>query len=427
MSKFKPTITDVHYENKELKFIISGSETYGFDKSIINSIRRTLLTDIPTVAFRTDDNSSKDITITTNTGSLHNEMLLQRIGLIPIYLKADNYKKNYLFELKVTHDDTKPFKFITAEDFTIYPLLPEIRKKMDDEQNISELNEILNSNNYENYDFKNSLSSKEKEKIFRPFEFKRDNSKNYCLITELKNTNASDLKQEINLYGVPSVSTAKENAKFQAVSCATYSFVKNEELIDSICQERMKIEKISKESEEDFITKFILAESERYYFRDNENEPYKYNFSLKSCHYNKESDLFLKAIMILIAKLDHLKLSFLHLLEEKETCISVKKKNDILYHLMVHDETHTMGNLIQSHISRRCIDEKSLLLLIGYKKTHPLEEIIQFILSINPNHPVMKKDEKTKYQTVIEFMISELEVLRQEFKTLLKVSEEALV
>ena len=41
MSKFKPDISDVHYENGELRFIVSGSETYGFDKSLINSIRRT--------------------------------------------------------------------------------------------------------------------------------------------------------------------------------------------------------------------------------------------------------------------------------------------------------------------------------------------------------------------------------------------------
>ena len=80
-------------------------------------------------------------------------MITQRVSLIPLYLKPDNYMKNYLFELKIKHDESKPFKFVTSEDFTIYPLLSQIQKRIDNletEKNIPELDEILNSNNYEN-------------------------------------------------------------------------------------------------------------------------------------------------------------------------------------------------------------------------------------------------------------------------------------
>ena len=130
MSKFQPNITNIHFEKGEFRFNLSGTETYGLDKSFMNAIRRVLLTDIPTVAFRVDENKEKDITINTNSGSIHNEILIQRIGLLPLYINPDNYTKNYLFKLSVKHDTNKPFKFITAEDFEIYPLLPEILKRI---------------------------------------------------------------------------------------------------------------------------------------------------------------------------------------------------------------------------------------------------------------------------------------------------------
>ena len=427
MSKFKPDITNVQYEKGQLTFTLSGSETYGLDKSVANAIRRTLLTDIPTVGFRIDENvKNKDIKINTNTGSLHNELLLQRIGLIPIYLDPDKYMKNYLFKLSVQSDDKKQYKFITAQDFQLYQLKSDLKKRIDSlatEENMVELDEILNSNNYENYDLDNPLSDKEKDKILRPFIFKRNNSKNYCLITELKNTNSPEFKQEIDLYGIPSLSTAEENARYQAVSCSTYSFVKDETLIQKIWSDRVNKEKYTPEQIESYYSKFILEESERYYHRDNENESYKYNFSIKSVHYKKESDLLIMSLRILIDKLDNLKESFVKLLQDKETSISVNKVNEIIYHYLINNEGHTLGNLLQSHIVRRCIDDQSIISFCGYLKTHPLENIIKLIITINPDHKIMKENEQNKFHKVTVFLMEELEEIKKELKLIIKECE----
>ena len=48
----------------------------------------------------------------------------------------------------------------------------------------------------------NLIKGKKFKQIFRPFAFKRNNSENYCIITELKNTNTNDKKQKIHLFGV---------------------------------------------------------------------------------------------------------------------------------------------------------------------------------------------------------------------------------
>jgi DNA-directed RNA polymerase subunit L len=426
MSKFKPSISDINVVNKELHFVLSGDENYGLDKSIVNGIRRSLLTDIPSIAFKTEETIPiKDITVVTNTGQLHNEMLLQRISLIPLYINPDNYMKNYLFELKVKHDNSEMYKFITTNDFQIYPLKSEIQKKLESivEEELEEITSLLNTNDLNNYDLKNPISQKQKDLIFRPFVFR--NKKNYTLITELKNTNDIELSQEIHLYGVPSISIGKDNARFQSVSCATYSFSKDEDLIDTIVKGRIKLEKIEEEKKESFIQKVLLSESEKYYHRDSDNEPFKYDFRIKSIHNKSSSELFIQSISILIDKLDYLKLSFLKILQDKESCISGEKINDYVYHYSIYDEGHTMGNIIQSHIVRKCIGDKCILLMCAYKKPHPLEEVMKLIVSLNPSHKVIKENEQRKYQMITNFFIEELEVIKQDLKILMKVSEDS--
>ena len=39
-----------------------------------------------------------------------------------------------------------------------------------------------------------------------------------------------------------------------------------------------------------------LSEGERYYHRDNNNEPYWYNFKLQSHHYHDSKTVFIKSI-----------------------------------------------------------------------------------------------------------------------------------
>ena len=189
---------DPQSKNKpnEITFDIQGSFEIGLDKSIINSLRRVLLSSIPTVAFRTKINQS-DLMIQKNNTSLHNEFISDRIGLIPLYINPLNYQKPYLFHLQVESKPTEPLTTVTAEDFEIYPLKKEIDPETINEINISD------------YDKENKLSPKEKSKIFRPFKFK--GKEEYCIITELKSTNSS-MKQELDIYGVPSVSYAYEDA-----------------------------------------------------------------------------------------------------------------------------------------------------------------------------------------------------------------------
>ena len=199
---------------QSLTFDIKGDKKHGLHKSIVNSLRRTLLSSIPSIAFRTLIDDS-DIKIVKNTTSLHNEFMLHRISMMPLYLDPKIYNKQYLFYLNVEESSESPIKTVTAFDFQIFPLKKDVVPEEITEMKLSD------------YQMDSPLSDKEKASIFRPFSFKGKDS--YCIITELKQSSSLQ-KQALELYGVPSLSFGYEDVRWQSVSRSSYMFKKNDEL-----------------------------------------------------------------------------------------------------------------------------------------------------------------------------------------------------
>ena len=72
------TITE---EGDILRFTLSGVNT-----SIANSVRRTILSDIPCVVFKTYNEDVNTCVITRNTTAFNNEIIKQRLGCVPIHI-----------------------------------------------------------------------------------------------------------------------------------------------------------------------------------------------------------------------------------------------------------------------------------------------------------------------------------------------------
>ena len=385
MSQIQIDLQSSNNEN-DITFDIKGTSEDGLHKSIVNGIRRTLLSMIPSIGFRTEISDS-DIIIEKNTTSLHNEFLLHRISLIPLYIDPSTYEKQYLFYLNV-QNTSDPIKTITAADFQIYPL-----KKNIDHNLIQEIKLI-------DYDMKSPLSDSQKKKIFRPFSYKGNDK--YCVITELKSTN-SDINQELSLYGVPRISYAHENARLQAVSCAAYSFKKNDDLFQKILQEKITVENIEKDKEENFMNELFISESERYFYRDKDGEPFWYSFKLESVHFNNSKDLFIQANELIINQLELINKELPKLASDEESFISlINQKDNIIFKLSLHGYDDTIGNIIQSHIAMKMISDESVFSTCGYKKKHPLEEIIDFYISLNPNNNTFNSDNQQKVISIIQ-------------------------
>ena len=83
MSPFK----DLIKKENSLNF-----KVFDIDVSILNAIRRVILSEIENVGFEFKPYEIDDqkVRIITNTCPLHNEIILQRLSLIPINLQPNN-------------------------------------------------------------------------------------------------------------------------------------------------------------------------------------------------------------------------------------------------------------------------------------------------------------------------------------------------
>ena len=88
--------------------------------SFANAIRRCILDDVETIAFKTEPFHESHVNIIENTSSLHNEFLLHRIGMIPInYPDMQNFNPDkYRFVLDVENTSSKIID-ITTQNFKI--------------------------------------------------------------------------------------------------------------------------------------------------------------------------------------------------------------------------------------------------------------------------------------------------------------------
>jgi DNA-directed RNA polymerase subunit L len=388
-----------------LIFEIKGTKEYGLNKSFINGIRRILLTEIKTVAF--NDN---DIVIEKNTGALHNEFLKSRLSLIPLYINPLDFHKSYLFELNIENLD-EPIINITANLFNIYELnkttkdlieKQSLMTNIPDEENILlKLNNI--SKEFYNMDVK--LSDKKKKEIFKPFTYNKKD--NYFLITELKTTNSEKDIEKIILYASPSVGISRDNARFQNLSTVVYSFKKDEDMFKKVLKDKLEINKITKKSDiESFSKSLELSESERYFHKDNIDEPYWYNFEIVSNHFHSPKEVLIQSIDILHNKFINIENNIKNMLKQSDLTIgdyNIKRfKNEQTFQLTLNNEDDTTGSIIQSHAVNKFITNETFIQICGYKKPHPLINKIVINLMVTPN----EYTEQQKIQYICEFLIN---------------------
>lgn len=114
-----PTISTYNNNKEEqLTFTLENCNV-----SIANAVRRIILSDINTYVFKTFPHSENKANFTVNTTRLHNELLKQRLGCIPIHdvhtiEGFQNDYKNYVVEVDVKNE-SDTIRYVTTEDFKV--------------------------------------------------------------------------------------------------------------------------------------------------------------------------------------------------------------------------------------------------------------------------------------------------------------------
>lgn len=106
-----PQIGSIVEENGVLRFRLSN-----VDVSVANSIRRTILSDIPCWVFKGFPYDDSTIDIKKNTSRFNNEIIKHRLSCVPVHITDDEFpSEKYEFILDVTND-TDSILLVTTQD-----------------------------------------------------------------------------------------------------------------------------------------------------------------------------------------------------------------------------------------------------------------------------------------------------------------------
>lgn len=370
--------------NGQMSFHINN-----IDISIVNAIRRIILSEMPNVSIYFDpyDQDNSGILFITNTTSLHNEFLGHRLSLIPIKLpeyEIEDYQEDtYHFEIN-KHNTSQDKQDVTTNDIKIF--------SKDGVEYPKETH----------------------EKIFPVSPLTNDP----ILIAVLKpNLYNKDFGDKLHVKFKANIGIAKDHARYSPVSTCTYFNVIDDEKANAV--KNQLIQKTEAKLTEKLGKKTILDETEKIrlenrfnvhdayrYFKTNEyDEPNCVQFSLESeCHMTPRY-LFMKAMQILVIKLEKL----VNKTQHKKRYDIKSIETDSSYHIKINGEQHTMGNLLQCLFYNMFVRETPMMSFIGYNLIHPLSDDI--ILKLKINTPVNVSDVDDLFQKGVQNIIKYLKEL----------------
>lgn len=108
------SISEISETNNDMSFVINGT-----DSSIVNAIRRTILSEIPILGFKTTPHEENKCEITTNTSRFNNEIIKQRLSCIPVHISDLSIPYENLEVSLNVKNNTSNLLMVTTEDFKI--------------------------------------------------------------------------------------------------------------------------------------------------------------------------------------------------------------------------------------------------------------------------------------------------------------------
>lgn len=333
------------FEHLQRKYNFVSFDINDVDVSVVNALRRVIISEMPTIAFAFDPNAKEnDLKVEKNTGSLHNEFLCHRISLLPLHFSEEDVENfqpsNFQFILKAKNE-TEHMMEVTTQHF-----------------------EILDSTGVK-------YSKEFHKKVFPPDRFTND----YPIITKLKPNLFDKTKgDEIHIIGTASLNIGKVHSRWSPVSLCSYFNNIDADAVERGFEAYQKQHSSSKLSSADLRSRFDTMEKYRHFVVNEYNEPCSFRFSLESECGLAPTYIVKQGLNVLIDKLT----TFLSNLEESNG-VRIEQTQGMTY-FTIEKEDHTLGNFIQAMLYNIFLryDNSPVkeLSYIGYYKPHPLEDNI---------------------------------------------------
>ena len=323
--------------------------------SYANTLRRSMITDVETVGFKSDiteTGTTSDIIITKNSTPMSNEMLAHRIGLIPLHIERPTEwnPSEYTFKLNVVNDSTIPLDVVAA-DIQVY-------KNRGPEEDPLLVPSV---------------------QFFHPDPVTRDTA----LLAVLKGRVGTQEPEALSFEAVATVGTGRQNAQFMPVTsrCA-YGYTRDDseerkkELFTTWLVNHKKVNATELESNStrkgELEREFATMEIQRCYKMDERGEPYSFDFIVESVGVLDPVYIVHRAIEVLQKKLlVYASIDSGDLPESlKIRPADARMKG---FDFIFQQEDHTLGNLLSTWMEQNEYDAGEIT-FVGYKVPHPLRD-----------------------------------------------------
>ena len=310
-------------------------------------------------------------------------MLAHRLSLIPI-----NFKPNEINNWNV-------------EDFTF----------VINETNMTQDNMDITTEHIQIFDKNQQKLSREVSASIFPA---NNVSKDHILITKLKPNGKSNEFNKIHVELKATKGTPKKCICYTTVSQATY-FNKIDEQIAS---EKLSLllKNVDQTKHKQITAHFNTLEIQKCFSKNKYGEPNHFQFLLESECQLPPHYIYFQAINILVNQLENIEKEIIK--HNDSDVFSIENNSDIpdFYVINIKQQSHTIGNLLQSLIFNKFIREKHVstnfnnntdtdyhLDYIGYTVPHPLEELLVLKL---------KFKQKTPQSKLIEFLLKAVNLIK---------------
>jgi len=323
-----PVITNQSEDGDLYSFTLSGVNV-----SIANALRRIILSEIPTYAFVTDTYDNNKCNIEINTSRLHNEIVKQRLGCIPIHeTDLDILTDKYVLEVDVKND-TDNIMYVTTEHFRV-------RNKA--------------TGNY--------LTETETHRIFPA---NRITSQYIDFVRLHPKISDSIPGEHLKLTAEFSVSMAKTNSMYNVVSKCAYGNSLDLVKINSAWEERLA--KLVSDG---------MTEQEINFHKNNFNtldahrifKPDSFDFVVQTVGVYDNRSIIKKGCAVLqnkfVTMIDALNSDIVPI-DRSETAISN------CYDIVLEDEDYTIGKALEYILYHTYYEKDQTLSFCGFKKFHP--------------------------------------------------------
>jgi len=336
--------------------------TYTFSLSPVhvtyaNTLRRLILTGVPTVAFRSDmtsTGSTTDVIVKRNDTPMTNEMLADRIGLLPIHVTDPLSWKDdvYLFTLKVI-GDKEATTYVKSSHFKVIKNNPPLQAGDDEKEEIIATDTFFPAN---------------------PI------TRDTCLIATLQ---PGAIQQAIEIVAKATKGTGREHARFSPVSQCSYEYTPNtdagerEKMLHSWMKVTKMVTEIDKASERyaELDREFNTMQVKRCFLINDKGEPYSFDFTIESA-----GVLEVPYIVNQACQVGENMCSRYALLDRgdvpSDITITSADTRIIGYDFLFRGHDHTLGNLLQTWLVEHHIegDAEPRITYAGYSVPHPLRD-----------------------------------------------------